>query len=38
MTAGSRYFLAEKNLFVELANKNRLPLFITRGHMSMKAV
>jgi putative tryptophan/tyrosine transport system substrate-binding protein len=25
MTAGSRYFLAEKNLFVELANKNRLP-------------
>src|SRR5262245_17875705 len=25
MTAASRYFLAEKNLFVELANKNRLP-------------
>jgi putative ABC transport system substrate-binding protein len=25
MTGASRYFLAEKNLFVELANKNRLP-------------
>src|SRR5262249_61300257 len=25
MTEASRYFLAEKNLFVELANKHRLP-------------
>ena len=37
MTTTNRYFFAERKAIVELAGKYRLPLFIPRRSISMKA-